>query len=157
MNKKKIIIIVIVVVLLAIILPLSLIDRKKVDTDNLGKVLLKEFPELNLRVLEREEIMDYFGVTIDDDYEALFITDYQKEDNPKPFNPNVLIVIVNDSNYEEIQNSIKSYIDSEINNIDDYERIKLFQEATIKTKRNYYYLVIGDDKNIVKTIDNYIK
>ena len=158
MNKKKlIIIIVVIIVLLAIILPLSLISHKEVDTSNLESVLLKEYSDVNLRTIDKDEIRDYFGLEIDDDKKALFMTDFQNEDSQKPFSPNMLIVIVNDSDYQEIADALKSYIDSEINNVEDYERIKLYQEANIQAKSNYYYLVISNDNNVVKIIEKYIK
>ena len=160
MSKKKLIIMIIIIVIivsLAIILPLSLTNSEKVDTLNLESVLLKEYSDENLRIIDKEEIRDYFGIELDDEKEVLFMTDFQKDDEPKPFSPNILIVVINDSDYQEISDALKSYIDSEINNVDDYDRVKLYQEAHIETKGNYYYLVIGNDNNIVKIIENYIK
>ena len=156
MNKKYIIIIsIIMLILLAIILPLSLNhNHTEIDLDSLERTLKKQFIELNLKRLEKDEISDYFGILISDESDALFMIDYHEEDALKPFSPNVLIVIIKDKDYDQYLSTLKDYLDVEINNTIDQERIKLYQSATIKTSRDYFYLVIGSDKNIIKTIDN---
>lgn len=156
MSKKNIIISLIIVILIAIILPLSLLPRKSdVNLDDLEKALLKECSDLNLRKLERDDIINYFGVTINDDDELLFLTDFKDEN--KPFSPNILIAIVNNRDHREYYDVLKSYIDMEIANSSDSERIKLYQNAIIKESRYYYYLVIGNNKDIIKVINNYYK
>lgn len=155
MDKKNIII-AIVVVIIAIILPLSLLlNKSDVNLEEVEKELLFEFSELNLRKLDREEITRYFGINIDDIDNVLFITDFVDEE--KPFNPNILIVIINDRNYQNYYSSLTSYLDTEISNTIDSQRIKLYQNAIINSNRYYFYLVLGDNKDIIKVINKYYK
>lgn len=156
MSKRNIMVLVSLVVILSIILPLTLLSGKSdVNLDDLEKALLKECSELNLRKLEREDIINYFGVTISDDDELLFLTDFT--DETKPFSPNILVAIVNNRNHREYYDALKSYIDMEIANTIDANRLKLYQNAIIKESRYYYYLIIGDNKDIIKVINNYYK
>ena len=156
MSKRNIMVLVSLVVILSIILPLTFLSGKSdVNLDDLEKALLKECSELNLRKLEREDIINYFGVTISDDDELLFLTDFT--DETKPFSPNILVAIVNNRNHREYYDALKSYIDMEIANTNDANRLKLYQNAIIKESRYYYYLIIGDNKEIIKVINNYYK
>ena len=37
----------------------------------------------------------------------------------------------------------------------DMERVNMYKETIIEENRNYYYLALGTDKNIVKIIEEY--
>ena len=138
--NKKILIIIGTIIVLAIIVILSLSSNNlnsDLNLDDLKRNIFKQYNELNLRVLENEEIRNYFGIDLKDDIDSLFITDYFVEENPKPFSPNVLIVVVNSKDYL------------------DMERVNKYKEAIIEEKRNYYYLALGTDKNIVTIIEDF--
>ena len=112
-----------VVIVLAIIVILSLSSNNlnsNLNLDDLKRNIFKQYNELNLRVLENEEIRNYFGIDLKDDIDSLFITDYV-----------------------EIMNSL------------DMERVNKYKEAIIEEKRNYYYLALGTDKNIVTIIEDF--
>lgn len=150
MNKNIKIILIVIVIIILIMLPLFLLKKPKANLDELETILIKEF---DLRKLENEEISNYFGITNNNE-ETLFLTDFNELD--KPFSPNTLVVIVNNRDYKEYYSALKGYIDTEINNT-TIDRIELYQKAIIKTASSYFYLVISNDENIVKVIDNSFK
>lgn len=152
MSKTGKIIIISIIVIILIMLPLIFLSRNTVNLEEVEKTLLKEFV---LRKLERDDITNYFGINDYDPDTMLFLTDYQDLD--KPFSPNTLIVIINDYNYREHYDILKGYINAEISNSSDYERVKLYQDAIIKTSSHYFYLIISNDNNISKVISNYYK
>ena len=152
MNKTGKIIIIIITVIILIMLPLIFLNRNTVNLEEVEKVLLKEF---ELRKLESDDISNYFGISDYDPDTMLFLTDYQDLD--KPFSPNTLIVIINNHKYKEYYNTLKEYINVEISNSSDYERVKLYQSAIIKPSSYYFYLIISNDNNISKVISNYYK
>ena len=156
--NKKILIIIGTIIVLAIIVILSLSSNNlnsNLNLDDLKRNIFKQYNEFNLRVLENEEIRNYFGIDLKDDIDSLFITDYFVEENPKPFSPNVLIVVVNSKDYHDYATLLKNYIDVEIMNSLDMERVNKYKEAIIEEKRNYYYLALGTDKNIVTIIEDF--
>ena len=156
MNKKILIIIgTIIVLAIIVILSLSSNHNSDLNLDDLKRNIFKQYSELNLRVLENEEIRNYFGIDLKEDIDSLFITDYIVEDDPKPFSPNVLIVIINSKDYHDYATILKNYIDVEIMNSLDMERVNMYKETIIEENRNYYYLALGTDKNIVKIIEEY--
>ena len=158
MNKKLLIIIgAIVAIIIIVILSLtSSKDNSNLNLDDLKRNIFKQYSELNLRVLEDEEIRNYFGIDLKDEIDSLFITDFNIDDNPRPFSPDVLIVVINSKDYKDYATLLKDYIDVEIMNSTDMERVNKYKEAIIVDKKNYYYLVIGTDNNIVKIIDQYL-
>ena len=148
--NKKILIIIGTIIVLAIIVILSLSSNNlnsDLNLDDLKRNIFKQYNELNLRVLENEEIRNYFGIDLKDDIDSLFITDYFVEENPKPFSPNVLIVVVNSKDYHDYATLLKNSL--------DMERVNKYKEAIIEEKRNYYYLALGTDKNIVTIIEDF--
>ena len=131
-------------------LPLFFLKKPKANLEELETLLIKEF---DLRKLEKEEISNYFGITFDNE-KTLFLTDFNEEN--KPFSPNTLVVIVNNGNYKEYYSTLKEYINVEIANA-SIDRVELYQKAIMKTASSYFYLVISNDQNIVKVIDNSFK
>ena len=156
--KKNLLIVLISVCIVASSLYLLRTNKKEdVNIDNVETILLRQFSDYNLRKLEKEDISNYFGMIMEEDVPYLFLTDfYEDETNPKPFSPNVLIVFINDSNYKEYANTLKDYVDCEIQNTIDQERLKLYNNKTIYEGSTYFYLVIGEDKNLVKVIEEVI-
>ena len=150
MNKNIKIILIVIIIIILIMLPLFLLKKPKANLDELETILIKEF---DLRKLENDEISNYFGITNNNE-ETLFLTDFNELD--KPFSPNTLVVIVNNKDYKDYYSTLKGYIDTEISNT-TIDRIKLYQKAIIKTASSYFYLVISNDENIVKVIDNSFK
>ena len=124
--NKKILIIIGTIIVLAIIVILSLSSNNhnsNLNLDDLKRNIFKQYNEINLRVLENEEIRNYFGIDLKDDIDSLFITDYFIEDEPKPFSPNVLIVVVNSKDYHDYATLLKNYIDVEImNSLEEHEK-----------------------------------
>lgn len=157
MNKKILIIIgaIVAIIIIAILSLTSSKDNSNLNLDDLKRNIFKQYSELNLRVLEDEEIRNYFGIDLKDEIDSLFITDFNIDDNPRPFSPDVLIVVINSKDYKDYATLLKDFIDVEIMNSTDIERVNKYKEAIIVEKRNYYYLVLGIDNNIVKIIDQY--
>lgn len=152
MNKTNKIIIISITVILLITLPLIFLKKNIVNLEEVEKTLLKEY---ELRKLEMNDISNYFGISEYDPDTMLFLTDFEELD--KPFSPNTLIVIINNRKYKEYYNTLKEYIEMEIYNSTQKERIELYKNAIIKASSNCFYLIISNDNSISKLISKYYK
>ena len=149
-NKKKITLIVSIAFLIIFIIGMIILinnNRKsKFDLDKIEKEMLKEYKELDIRTFDQYDISMYFGFDFNEIPSSLFLSDFaENPEEPKPFSPKILIIIINTKDVDKYYDSLLGFIDLNKNNNEDKKIAKLFNKAILKKGKNYVYLVLGDN------------
>lgn len=143
-NKKKIIIIIgsLLITILVILLLFKIFNSKKFDIKETTKYLTNNYSDI--RVYDQYDISNYFGIPFTEEDEYLFMGDFSDNpDNPKPFEPNELIIAINAENSNEYYEVLKGFIDTNLANVGEEKKIKLFDKAILKKGKKYTYLILG--------------
>lgn len=149
-KKKKIILIASIAFLLVFIVGMIILinnNRKvKFDLDKIEKEMLKEYKELDIRTFDQYDISMYFGLDFNEIPSSLFLSDFvENAEEPKPFSPKILIIIINTKEVDNYYDSLLGFIDLNKDNSEDKKIAKLFNKAILKKGKNYVYLVLGDN------------
>lgn len=154
-NKKKITLIASIAFLIIFIIGMIILinnNRKsKFDLDKIEKEMLKEYKELDIRTFDQYDISMYFGFDFNEIPSSLFLSDFaENPEEPKPFSPKVLIIIINTKDVDKYYDSLLGFIDLNKNNNEDKKIAKLFNKAILKKGENYVYLVLGDNSKEIE-------
>lgn len=154
-NKKKITLIASIAFLIIFIIGMIILinnNRKsKFDLDKIEKEMLKEYKELDIRTFDQYDISMYFGLDFNEIPSSLFLSDFaENPEEPKPFSPKILIVIINTKDVDKYYDSLLGFIDLNKNNNEDKKIAKLFNKAILKKGENYVYLVLGDNSKEIE-------
>lgn len=154
-NKKKITLIVSIAFLIIFIIGMIILinnNRKsKFDLDKIEKEMLKEYKELDIRTFDQYDISMYFGFDFNEIPSSLFLSDFaENPEEPKPFSPKILIIIINTKDVDKYYDSLLGFIDLNKNNNEDKKIAKLFNKAILKKGENYVYLVLGDNSKEIE-------
>ena len=153
MKNKKIIIILGCLIILIGFLIIFISSKKNIniDLEKIEKNVLVQYDELNLVKQDKYNLSEYFGINIKDE-DFIFLTDYVfDEEKPVPFSPNNLLIVINTDN-QEMYDILYDYINVEIYNSENLDRINLYKTASLELKDNYLYFIIRFDNNINKII-----
>ncbi len=154
-NKKKITLIASIAFLIIFIIGMIILinnNRKsKFDLDKIEKEMLKEYKELDIRTFDQYDISMYFGFDFNEIPSSLFLSDFVEDsEEPKPFSPKILIIIINTKDVDKYYDSLLGFIDLNENNNEDKKIAKLFNKAILKKGENYVYLVLGDNSKEIE-------
>lgn len=154
-NKKKITLIASIAFLIIFIIGMIILinnNRKsKFDLDKIEKEMLKEYKELDIRTFDQYDISMYFGFDFNEIPSSLFLSDFAEDpEEPKPFSPKILIIIINTKDVDKYYDSLLGFIDLNENNNEDKKIAKLFNKAILKKGENYVYLVLGDNSKEIE-------
>lgn len=149
--KNKNVLIVGIVALIVFVLGCLLLFNKnsnktKFDLDLVQKEFMKEFKEYDVREFDQYDISMYFGLDFNEIPSSLFISDFSEDpDEPKPFAPKVLIIVINTQDAEDYYDSLLGFVDLNKNNLEDKKLAKKYEKAILKKGKNYVYLLLGDN------------
>lgn len=154
-NKKKITLIASIAFLIIFIIGMIILinnNRKsKFDLVKIEKEMLKEYKELDIRTFDQYDISMYFGFDFNEIPSSLFLSDFVEDsEEPKPFSPKILIIIINTKDVDKYYDSLLGFIDLNENNNEDKKIAKLFNKAILKKGENYVYLVLGDNSKEIE-------
>ena len=157
-NKKIKVILTLIITVLVIILittfALFIKNKPKFDTVELEKELLNDYRHLDIYALDQFDISLYFGLDYLDIPSSLFLTDFAiEEGKEEPFNPKVVIIVINSNDIQKYYDYFKDYINMNVNNAEDKKTKDFYKNAILKKGNNYLYFIAGKEKkNIEKTI-----
>ena len=156
-KKIKILLISIIIILIVTILTVFLYSRNskyKFDVIEVEKEIRENYKQLDLRTLDNFDVNLYFGLELDDNSSSLFLTDFTEDaDNPTPFAPKHVIVLINTKEVDKYYESLDEFVSYHKMSTEDKKEIKLYDKAILEKGNNYIYLILGSErKDIEKTI-----
>ena len=151
------IIIIALIVLIFLFIVFMIINnskKTKFDLKVLEEKMIKEYKEYDIRTFDQYDISMYFGFDYNDIPSSLFLSDFVEDpEEPKPFAPKILIIIINTQKVDDYYDNLLGFVDLNKNNLEDKKMAKLYEKAIIKKGKNYVYLVLGDNpKDIEKKL-----
>lgn len=155
MKNKKILIGIIFLIIIScvIVIMTSQKSNKELDFDLIEKNFTKQYSDIELRKLDKIDVLEYFGIDMNE--KSLYLTDFK--DTDKPFAPKNLLIIIQDDNLEENYDLLNQYINIVLLNSEDHDEIELFNNVILEKENNYLYLILGFDHNVKKVINYYLE
>ena len=161
MNRKKLLISFIICIMVVIGCLIALLSRKNeyvFDSNSFYEAFEKRFDDLNLHRLDMYDIGSFFGLGYSSDEEVLFMSDFLGTEDNHIFNPNELVIVVDEKNNEDYYDYLLNYVDMQINNLDDTDKINLYRNAIInKNGKVIYYIMSIRQNDINEFIEEYFK
>ena len=156
-NKLKIILTGIILVLIILLIVIFMYNKNNKDRFNVSEVekeITQKYKDLNLYALDKYDISLYLGLEYEEIPSSLFLTDFeQDEEDPKPFSPKSLVVVINTNDVDKYYDYFKDFVNYHISSTEDKKEIKRYDKAILEKGSNYVYFILGKDKkDIEKTI-----
>ena len=143
-NKKNIMYGLLLGILLLIIICIVAFGLRN-KTFNVEKVE-KDFTDSYsyYRVFDEYDLTNYFGIIAQEIDSYVVLGDYYDDpEEPKPFTPNELIVVINDKDPIDYYEIMRGFLDSYMLNEEDAKKMKLYENAILKKGNRYTYLIFG--------------